>query len=94
MIQQFPNSIKATLMQKLKSYNTKFLANGQQLNYKISDDDPLNDTFNVEITPDDLAQKIFPLLDKYKPQVQSPEQDSEIRQTIKELLIKEAFNLV
>lgn len=90
MIQQFPNSIKATLMQKLKSYNTKFLANGQQLNYKISDDDPLNDTFNVEITPDDLAQKIFPLLDKYKPQVQ----DSEIRQTIKELLIKEAFKIV
>lgn len=80
-------------MQKLKSYNTKFLANGQQLSYKISDDDPLNNTFDVEINPEDLAQKVFPLLDKTQNTSQPPQEVNPIQQTIKEVILKEAFKI-
>ena len=66
MTQTFPNSIKATVLQVMGKYSRRFNSAGKELNFKVLDTNPVNDTFNLEITPEDSANMVSPLLTRFK----------------------------
>jgi len=101
MTETFPNARKATILQILSKANRSFLEVGRQLNYKVLDSNPMNDTFNLEITPDDSAKLVVPSLSKYKQDFTKRSDNKDIslsdeptaQQVIKEVLFKHIFDI-
>jgi hypothetical protein len=90
MIETFPNPIKATVLQVMSKFSRRFSQAGRQLDYKVLDSNPVNNTFNLEITPDDSAKLVSPLLTKYKTDHSNSDN---LKSVIKETIIRTIFDV-
>lgn len=95
MVEKFQNSKKATILQILKSASSAYIKANLQMDYKIVEENPMDDTFSLEIKPDESASQVFPHLNRFKStEVNSdPSEDDSLRQVIKEVLVKKIFDL-
>ena len=100
MIITIVNSRKAQVLQILNSAKNKFLTVGKQLNYKLMNENPLDDVSNIDITPDDIAKILIPKLEKFKANnfsnndtnmTKDTEEESKLRTAIQEILTKTLF---
>ena len=100
MIITIVNSRKAQVLQILNSAKNKFLTVGKQLNFKIMNENPLDDVSNIDITPDEIAKMLIPKLEKFKANSFSntdtnmsndSDVESKLRTAIQEILTKTLF---
>ena len=100
MIITIVNSRKAQVLQILNSAKNKFLTVGKQLNYKLMNENPLDDVSNIDITPDEIARMLIPKLEKFKANNFSnndtkmsddTDAESKLRNAIQEILTKTFF---
>lgn len=69
------NSRKAQVLQVLNNAKRKFLASGKQLNFKILNENPMDDVCNIEILPEEYAKFIVPKLEQFKAEFSSTNSD-------------------
>lgn len=95
MVEKFKNANKASVLQILKKASSGYEKANMQMDYKIIEQNPMDDSFSLEITPDETASQVFPHLSRFKAlEVNStPSEEDSMRQVVKEVLVKKIFDL-
>ena len=98
MVEKFQNSKKASVLQILKSASLAYNKATLPMEYKVVEQNPMDDTFSLEITPDNTASQVFPHLARFKSigvnsVAPTSTEDDAIKEVIKEVLIKHIFDV-